>query len=218
MASTPYQYDIIHHQTFEDNLISQSHDVAFVNIELTLDFLLLSVHHDCLADISTITNRASLRETFRFELDIMENQHLFHQVLFPTFRRLRINTDSLAYHNFVHEIFVRTMRSIGTISEVLPLRSLIHASIMEHDSVHNDGVLMGRALAESALEFGSSNYGMVPAKESLVKEMVKMVKELEVGFYASQMPCSHTFHVDCIVKWLKQSHYCPICRFEMPTN
>ncbi|TYJ21147.1 hypothetical protein E1A91_A08G045000v1 [Gossypium mustelinum] len=200
MASTPYQYDIIHHQTFEDNLISQSHDVAFVNIELTLDFLLLSVHHDCLADISTITNRASLRETFRFELDIMENQHLFHQSC--------------------------------PIPEVLPLRSLIHASIVEHDSVHNDGVLMGRALAESALEFGSSNYDMVPAKESLVKEMVKVVKveagdeedciicleELEVGFYASQMPCSHTFHVDCIMKWLKQSHYCPICRFEMPTN
>ncbi|TYI13248.1 hypothetical protein ES332_A08G046200v1 [Gossypium tomentosum] len=162
----------------------------------------------------------------------MENQHLFHQVLFPTFRRLRINTASLAYHNFVHEIFVRAMRSIGTIPEVLPLRSLIHASTVEHDSVHNDGVLMGRALAESALEFGSSNYDMVPAKESLVKEMVKVVKveagdeedciicleELEVGFYASQMPCSHTFHVDCIVKWLKQSHYCPICRFEMPTN
>ncbi|PPR99177.1 hypothetical protein GOBAR_AA21497 [Gossypium barbadense] len=30
---------------------------------------------------------------------------------------------------------------------------------------------MGRALAESALEFESSNYGMVSAKESLVKEM-----------------------------------------------
>ncbi|XP_012477876.1 putative RING-H2 finger protein ATL21C [Gossypium raimondii] len=232
MASTPYEYDIIHQQTFEDNIISQSHDVAFINIELTVDFVLLSVHHDCLADISTITNRASLRETFRFELNIMENQCLFHQVLFPTFRRLRINTASLAYHNFVHEIFVRGMRSIGTIPEVLPLRSLIHASIVEHDSVHSDGVLMGRALAESALEFESSNYGMVPAKESLVKEMVKMVKveagdeedciicleELEVGFYASQMPCSHTFHVDCIEKWLKQSHYCPICRFEMPTN
>ncbi|PPD68958.1 hypothetical protein GOBAR_DD34157 [Gossypium barbadense] len=86
--------------------------------------------------------------------------------------------------------------------------------------------------AESALEFESSNYGMVPAKESLVKEMVRMVRvedgdqedcmicleELEVGFYASRMPCSHTFHGDCIENWLKQSHYCPFCRFEMPTN
>ncbi|KAG4132669.1 hypothetical protein ERO13_D08G047525v2 [Gossypium hirsutum] len=200
--------------SFTSKLLKTTHDVAFVNIELTIDFVLLSVHHDCLADISTITNRASLRETFRFELDIMENQYLFH-----TFRRLRINTASLAYHNFVHENFVRGMRSIGTIPEVLPLRSLIHASIVEHDSVHSDGVLMGRALAESALEFESSNYGMMVKVEAGDEEdCIICLEELEVGFYASQMPCSHTFHVDCIEKWLKQSHYCPICRFEMPTN
>ncbi|PPE00715.1 hypothetical protein GOBAR_AA39853 [Gossypium barbadense] len=204
MASTPYEYDIIHQPTFEDNIISQSHDIAsqFINIELTIDFFFISVHHDCLADISTITNHASLRETLRFKLDITENQYLFDQVLFPKFRRLRIKTASLAYHNFVHGIFVRGMCSIGT-----------------------------NPLVESALEFQSSNYGMVPTKESLVKEMVKMVKveagdedcmicleELEVGFYASRMPCSRTFHGDCIEKWLKQSHYCPICRFQMPTN
>ncbi|MBA0610169.1 hypothetical protein Godav_011049 [Gossypium davidsonii] len=138
----------------------------------------------------------------------------------------------MIFFNFVYDIFVRGMRSIGTNREVLPLRSVIHASVVEHDYVPIDGVSMGRALAESALEFESSNYGMVPAKESLVKEMVSMVRvedgdeedcmvcleELEVGFYASRMPCSHTFHGDCIEKWLKQSHYCPICRFEMPTN
>ncbi|KAK8282898.1 hypothetical protein V6Z12_D08G057600 [Gossypium hirsutum] len=216
MASTPYEYDIIHQPTFEDNIISQSHDIAsqFINIELTIDFFFISVHHDCLADISTITNHASLRETLRFKLDITENQYLFDQVLFPKFRRLRIKTASLAYHNFVHGIFVRGMCSIGTNREVLPLRSVIQASVVEHFHVHSDG-----------------NYGMVPTKESLVKEMVKMVKveagdedcmicleELEVGFYASRMPCSRTFHGDCMEKWLKQSHYCPICRFQMPTN
>ncbi|XP_016691272.1 E3 ubiquitin-protein ligase MPSR1 [Gossypium hirsutum] len=199
MASTPYEYDIFQQHTFEDNIISQSHDIAsqFINIELTIDFVFIPVHHDFLADISTSTNHTSLRETFRFELDILENQYLLDQAL------------------------------IGTNREVLPLRSVIHVSIVD-----SDGVSMGRALAESALEFESSNYGMVPAKESLVKEMVRMVRvedgdqedcmicleELEVGFYASRMPCSHTFHGDCIENWLKQSHYCPFCRFEMPTN
>ncbi|KAH1031404.1 hypothetical protein J1N35_043578 [Gossypium stocksii] len=188
MASIPYEYDIFHQHTFEDNIISQSHDISprFINVELTIDFVFVSVHHDCLADTSTITSSRCLPQTFRFELDIMENQYQVHRFLSPTFTRLQINTASDAYHSFVHDIFVR------------------------------------RALVEPASEFESSNYGMVPAKESLVKEMLKMVKvkagdeedciicleELEVGFYASRMPCSHTFHGDCIEKWLKQSHYC----------
>ncbi|MBA0727589.1 hypothetical protein Golax_000562 [Gossypium laxum] len=73
---------------------------------------------------------------------------------------------------------------------------------------------------------------MVLAKESLVKEMLKTVRievgdeadcmicleELEVGFDAFRMPCSHTFHGDCIEKWLRHGHCCPICWFKIPAN
>ncbi|TYJ00341.1 hypothetical protein E1A91_A13G080600v1, partial [Gossypium mustelinum] len=168
-------------------------------------------HHDCLANIYTTTDDPlSLRQTFRFKLNIVEN-------------------------DFIHEILQRGRRmshwvlSSGINCKVLPLRSVIQASILDH---YNDGILMGRALAESESEFENVNYGMVPAKESLVKEMLKTVRieagdeedcmicleELEVGFDAFRMPCSHTFHGDCIEKWLRPGHYCPICRFEMPTN
>ncbi|XP_050384337.1 uncharacterized protein LOC126800948 [Argentina anserina] len=40
--------------------------------------------------------------------------------------------------------------------------------------------------------------------------------EFTAGKYAAQMPCLHSFHTPCIEKWLRLSHYCPICRYEMP--
>ncbi|WRX14880.1 zinc finger protein [Theobroma cacao] len=131
--------------------------------------------------------------------------------------------------------------------QVLALHTEISRTIVQHVNHEEDEDLIGRALEESASEFEASNYSMVPAKESSVKKMLKRVRveggdcdqkggenieerrvkaddcvicleELKVGSDASQMPCSHTFHGDCIEKWLKQSHYCPVCRFEMPTE
>ncbi|PIA32730.1 hypothetical protein AQUCO_04400137v1 [Aquilegia coerulea] len=35
-----------------------------------------------------------------------------------------------------------------------------------------------------------------------------------------KMPCSsaHIFHTTCIEEWLKVSHVCPICCYQMPTE
>ncbi|KAI5352607.1 PREDICTED: E3 [Prunus dulcis] len=42
--------------------------------------------------------------------------------------------------------------------------------------------------------------------------------EFEGGTTVACLPCSHVFHGECIVNWLRQSHYCPVCRFEVPTD
>ncbi|MBA0819320.1 hypothetical protein Gohar_027880 [Gossypium harknessii] len=75
------------------------------------------------------------------------------------------------------------------------------------------GTVMTRALVELSSEFESIKYGMVTATKSSIKEMLKGVKveagdeqdnmiclkELEAGFEAFQMRCSHVFHVQTVM-------------------
>ncbi|XVE92777.1 hypothetical protein REPUB_Repub01dG0129000 [Reevesia pubescens] len=58
----------------------------------------------------------------------------------------------------------------------------------------------------------------VTCNDSNSKEKCSVcMKETVIGSEVTRMPCSRVFHGDCIVQWLKTSHMCPVCRFELPT-
>ncbi|KAL5826471.1 hypothetical protein ACOSQ4_018268 [Xanthoceras sorbifolium] len=62
-----------------------------------------------------------------------------------------------------------------------------------------------------------SNKKLVSDDESQMNCSICM-EQLWAVTYATAMPCSHVYHGDCIVQWLKQNHFCPLCRYEMPTD
>ncbi|KAG4170740.1 hypothetical protein ERO13_A12G166150v2 [Gossypium hirsutum] len=205
-----------------------------VQIEVTISFNIVTRHHHCLTDrLVTASDTRFLQESRRFDLQVFRNQDQAYQILGAMLRGFPVDPTSLTFDVVIDKIIRHGLRiskwgsNMGR--QVLP--------------VLDDRALLRRALAESAL---LTNNTMVPANETSVKKMLKRVRveyrdqrqdvqqstkkrrveaescticleEIKVGSSASQMPCSHMFHSGCIEKWLKQSHYCPLCRFELPT-
>ncbi|KAM7279488.1 hypothetical protein ACFE04_006622 [Oxalis oulophora] len=42
--------------------------------------------------------------------------------------------------------------------------------------------------------------------------------EMNFGEIASQLPCAHRYHKDCIIPWLQIRNTCPVCRYELATD
>ncbi|KAK8624012.1 hypothetical protein V6N13_065371 [Hibiscus sabdariffa] len=231
--------DIIHndfsHHVFLSDIICETHPVPLsqVQIELTIT---VTINFTCFDRVPALSLPVSRQETVTFDLlTLWEGRDQVRQILAPAFASVRLGADTPWYGMMVDKITRRALviydwtLSKGFNCKVLPLDSFIETSVLVSEDTLE--FLMGsRALAESAAEFERNNHGMVPAQESSVKEMVTRVRVedggdedctvclegMEGGSYAARMPCSHMFHAECIEKWLKLSHYCPVCRFQMP--
>lgn len=59
--------------------------------------------------------------------------------------------------------------------------------------------------------------GGVSSKVEEVMTCPICMEEVLSGTQVTKLPCSHLFHSDCILKWLKSRHSCPLCRFKLPS-
>ncbi|POO00304.1 43kDa postsynaptic protein [Trema orientale] len=75
-------------------------------------------------------------------------------------------------------------------------------------------VLMGSATAASATAAAAGLLISVPAADDDDDCVICLAKVM----LGSQLPCSHMFHTDCILRWLGRRLSCPVCRseFELP--
>ncbi|XP_059310196.1 RING-H2 finger protein ATL66-like [Lycium ferocissimum] len=129
-------------------------------------------------------------------------------------------------HDAIIERTARRLRRIIR-KESNECRQMLGVSVDVTLVIHH--VCDGRILL--ALEESSAD-GMVPASKSSMKLLNKIEVDEnninddcivcleEIGKESEVLctPCSHIFHGECITKWLEKSHYCPLCRFEMPTD
>ncbi|KAL6505590.1 hypothetical protein OROHE_022969 [Orobanche hederae] len=174
--------------------------VRRINQPLTEAFILVSL------DQSSSTEKA--RETLDRELEIWHvwasgraRQNLIDSALNTAREAIKSMPPN---HNSIHLHFRVDMLNM----RILVISSAIQRSIQEDED-------RGR---------------MVPAVESSIESLEKkMVMDAGIscsvcledicgGCEGLFMPCLHVFHGDCIKKWLRTSHYCPVCRFEMPTR
>ncbi|KAK4771536.1 hypothetical protein SAY87_032068 [Trapa incisa] len=89
-----------------------------------------------------------------------------------------------------------------------------------------------QALLQNLAEADSERRGAPPAAKAAVSQLPKVeVKSEEdvvtcaickeainVGETATELPCGHGYHGECILPWLNSRNSCPVCRFELPTD
>ncbi|KAH0678095.1 hypothetical protein KY284_019180 [Solanum tuberosum] len=125
-----------------------------------------------------------------------------------------------------HDIVEQTTNKLQTFMMTTEMMSKVRVII----ALTIDHYCDGRILL--ALEESSSVVGMVPASKSSIElletietdernnndDCLVCLDEIGEETQVLRLPCSHMFHADCVTKWLENSHYCPLCRFEMPTD
>ncbi|TVU49599.1 hypothetical protein EJB05_00916 [Eragrostis curvula] len=173
-------------------------------------------------------------------MDEVDEQHL---VLYPP-----IHDVIDRWGDLVHRVVLRDRNVVYDLGNELPqeeahrrIRELLLMGLRNREYVRSDFYLRGSGSLRDAAShasvgghvleeeaYGHSCFGGTPASgeailslpETSVKEGECSVclEDLKTGNVLRMMPCSHSFHEECIFNWLRRSHVCPLCRFPLPVQ
>ncbi|KAK4441192.1 RING finger protein 11 [Sesamum alatum] len=68
---------------------------------------------------------------------------------------------------------------------------------------------------ESVIHDGDKDVG---SEKLSAKSCSICLEEILNGKRVCRLPCLHVYHGDCVVRWLRGSHVCPLCRYPLPTD
>ena len=70
----------------------------------------------------------------------------------------------------------------------------------------------------SSTTTSSSNSGISIQCEVLEKECIICQEEFQSEEILVKLSCCHLYHDHCLMKWLKNTPTCPLCRLKLPTE
>ncbi|PRQ41646.1 putative aminoacyltransferase, E1 ubiquitin-activating enzyme [Rosa chinensis] len=173
-------------------------------------------------------------ETCQFDLRAVLNLDDLLSNFSPILSEFGITEDSDDHRQIVSNIRFSGQRFGRDVIHKEESRGLFTLEVSisrEHNMYRCESCLLDRVVRESIIMAEESERVTVPASQSSIKKLLKKrvrveegefcsvcLEEFRVGTYETSMDCSHVFHRECIERWLRQSHYCPVCRYEMPTD
>ncbi|KAF0915833.1 hypothetical protein E2562_039142 [Oryza meyeriana var. granulata] len=76
----------------------------------------------------------------------------------------------------------------------------------------------GAEKAHISSEMAAATLHQPKVGETRERDCAVCLQDFVKGNELRMMPCSHSFHEQCIFRWLCVSLDCPICRFVMPSE
>ncbi|KAJ9187086.1 hypothetical protein P3X46_002582 [Hevea brasiliensis] len=164
----------------------------------------------------------SLPVAFWLDFSLLKNKRALYNAISPRLAGLGVESHRL--DRLVLKIMERVDKISYWVSKKRKFLPLLFKIVNEKISfVVDETEVIDRIMMR---ESERGNYGMVPtARKSRILKCVKVGDSESCTIcleqlleFAASMPCGHVFHGSCILNWLEKSHYCPVCRFEMPTE